>query len=168
MRLYLMRHGKAEKKSPTGRDEDRPLQPRGERQSRWMGHSMLSAAAEERPALILASPAARADQTARLLHSYIGCTLKTEQRLALGNAVEDVLELIRTSAAGEGGFELGRGSLVLVGHNPQLEILLPTLVAGLSADESEMRTGEAALLEVPAGAPLEGAARLLRRMRSPD
>lgn len=168
MRLYLMRHGKAEKKSPTGRDEDRPLQPRGERQSRWMGQSMAAAAADERPVLILSSPAVRADQTARLLHASIGCTLRTEQRLALGNAVEDVLELIRAAAAGEGGFAPGRGALVLVGHNPQMEILLPTLVPALSTDQSEMRTGEAALLEVPATASLEGSARLLRRMRSSD
>ena len=165
MRLYLMRHGKAEKKSPTGRDEDRPLQHRGQRQSRWMGQTMAQADRSERPGLILTSPAVRAVQTANILVELLGCEVRRDPRLSLGMPAEDVLELIREfqPVAVSGG-----SAMVLVGHNPQLEIILPTLVPGLSHEQSEMRTGEAALLSVPESGAIEGRATLVRRMRSSD
>jgi phosphohistidine phosphatase len=161
MRLYLMRHGKAEKKSPTGRDEDRPLQPRGERQSKWMAQTMLAAAPIDRPTLLLHSPAVRAVATAAILHDTLRCERRVETRLSLGHPADDVLDLIAELAGERSG---APGAVVLVGHNPQMEILLTSLVPGLADEASEMRTGEAALMEIPPGAAA-GQARLLARLR---
>lgn len=167
MLLYLIRHGKAEKKSATGRDEDRPLQPRGERQSRWLGETLAGADASERPGLILTSPAVRACETARIIREFLQCPLRIDPGLALGHPVENVMEGIRRAARSDP--EFGPAPLMLIGHNPQLEILLPALVPGLTAEESEMRTGEAALLRIDIGAhDLEGGAKLIRRMRYAD
>jgi phosphohistidine phosphatase len=158
MLVYLVRHGKAEKKSPTGRDEDRPLQPRGERQSKWLGDTLASKPQGHRPGVILTSPALRALQTAKVVAECLHMALRIEPKLQLGHPVEDVMELIRE----------GKGSgqvLMLIGHNPQLEIMLPALVPGLTPEESEMRTGEAALLDLRGGQALAGAGVLLERLR---
>lgn len=163
MRLYLMRHGKAEKKSPTGRDEDRPLQPRGERQSKWMAQTMLAAAPIDRPTLLLHSPAVRAVATAAILHEALRCERRVEPLLSLGHPADDVLDLIAEVAR----HDAGGGAVVLIGHNPQMEILLTSLVTGLADEASEMRTGEAALMEIPPGAAA-GQARLLARLRLDD
>lgn len=165
MRLYLVRHGKAEKKSPTGRDEDRPLQPRGERQSRWLGETLLQAPVAERPSLILTSPAVRAHETAKLIRELLQCAVRVENALQLGEPAEDALEMILRAAQGPGE---RLESLMLIGHNPMMEILLPGLVAGLSPEESEMRTGESAVIDVPESGPIEERCRLIARMRYPD
>lgn len=167
MRLYLMRHGKAEAESHSGRDADRALSDRGRAQSRWMGSAMLAADGADKPALILASPLVRADQTALLLRAALGCTMRTEHSLALGVPPERVIELI-DDAAGDAEFAQGRGALVLVGHNPQLETLLALLVPGTDYHDAEMCTGEAALLELLAGRVAPGRARLVARLRMPD
>lgn len=161
MRLYLVRHGKAEKQSPTGRDEDRPLQPRGERQSRWLGETLVRLAEGDRPALLLASPALRADQTARIINEQLHADCKTEPALNLGEPVEHVLDLLKTHP--------GRHApLMLVGHNPTMEILLSILVEGVEGEAAEMRTGEAAVIELPIDRPLDANCRLVGRMRYPD
>ncbi|MDX2116043.1 MAG: histidine phosphatase family protein [Planctomycetota bacterium] len=163
MRLYLVRHGKAEKKSPTGRDEDRPLQPRGERQSRWLGETLTGGARADAPRLILASPALRASETARIIQSIVGCTLRVEPALQIGEPAEEILDIIaRTAETGDDA------PLMLIGHNPTMEILIPALVPGLDGEQCEMRTGMAAIIDVPDAGRIESRSRLIGRVRYPD
>lgn len=165
MRLYLVRHGKAEKKSPTGRDEDRPLQPRGERQSRWLGETLSRLSGGDRPALIVSSPAVRAHQTAQLVREILGAEMRLDPVLQLGSHAEDVLVWLGDLATRP---EPPHGALMLIGHNPTMEILLSTLIPEIPEEQSEMRTGMAAVIELPAGTSVEGKGTLIGRMRYPD
>lgn len=163
MLVYLVRHGKAEKATSAMRDRDRPLRPRGERQSNWLADTILEGPREMAPALILASDLVRARDTARIISQRLGVDLRFERSLELGWPADDALALI--AQAGESGLD---GPLMLVGHNPQMEILLSTLVQGLSADEDEMKTGMAALIDLPDPSTPEGTGHLLRKLRLHD
>ncbi len=144
MRLYVVRHGKAEQGSPTGRDEDRPLRARGERQADHLGN--LFAQAERPPALVITSPFVRAFDTAERINRALEAEFLTDGRLCVGEPVSGVIDLIRERE--------GTGSLCLVGHNPQLEHLCGTLLAGPSAPPVRVRTGEAFVFDVDASDPV--------------
>ncbi len=146
MRLYLIRHGKAERDSDTGRDEDRRLAPRGERQAVWLGETL--GAGELPPVRIVASPAARAARTAVLIADVLGLEVETSDEVGLGSRASWVVGLVGLIAeAAE------TGSLAIVGHNPTLSIVAGTLVGGVGcvggAGQIELRTGEAAVLDLP-------------------
>lgn len=158
MRIIIVRHGKAEASAESGRDVDRRLRKRGERQSRWLGAQFAAAP----PGLILSSPHERAIATARLIHEACGSPLHVEPRLELGCPASAVLELID-----QGREEAGVGALMLVGHNPQLGQALWMLTQGTPCGEAELKTGEAAVLEIDSdGGP--GCARLVKKLRMPE
>lgn len=159
MRLYLVRHGKAEVRAPGAPDEHRDLRKRGERQAAWMGDRLAAASGPDRPALILTSPILRARRTAEIIRDVVGVDLRVEPCLATDGDVDDILALLAELAAG--GLD---GAPVLVGHNPQLEELLNSLVRGLDGDRGEMRTGQAALVDVAPG----GRAALVAKLRLDD
>lgn len=151
MRLYIVRHGKAQRDSPSGRDRDRPLQPRGERQALWLGRLLAERRSDQRPGVILSSPFVRARDTARLLQQSLPmCEMVLDEALELGGAPEDVIELVNRHAAHD--------PAMIVGHNPQLEVLLEILAHGLASHAAALRTGECAVLDFkgPRIAPGEG------------
>jgi phosphohistidine phosphatase len=152
MLVYLVRHAKATRSSPTGRDEDRPLAPKGLRQAAWLGERL--AGAEAPPERLLCSPAARTMQTARLLGEALGLDAQPEPALGLDSRASKVVDLI-------GSFETGE-SVALVGHNPTISLAVEALVRGPGGRGGvELRTGQAALVEIPEpGGPM-GDARLL-------
>lgn len=158
MRLYLVRHGKAERDSPTGRDEDRPLNQRGERQATWLGETLARLPMGDRPGLMYASPAVRARATAERIQRHLSIDLRFEDALRLGAGIEATWGLVTRLAE-------GTVPVMIVGHNPTLEILVEALTGG---DDCEMRTGEAAVIETPEAGSLEGMCRLVGRMRSPE
>jgi phosphohistidine phosphatase len=154
MHLIIVRHGKADQSSPTGRDEDRPLKPRGERQAEFLGQQF----AERPPALILTSRYERAFTTARLIQRAVGSPLHTVPELEGGRQPSAALELIASHTA---------DPLMLVGHNPQLAELVWILTRGMPAQDSGLRTGEVVLLEIDHAEPV-GTAHELERLRSDD
>lgn len=160
MRLYIVRHAKAERDSSTGRDEDRPLNTRGERQAQWLGDTIARLPAGDRPGTILASPAVRARETAKIIQRHLECELRFDEALRLGASIESAIQLVEQLVE-------RAATVMIVGHNPTLEILVEALTG--EAD-SEMRTGEAAVIDAPTGAAggLEGRCRLIGRMRSPE
>jgi len=117
--LYLLRHGKAEAGAPGGRDYDRALAPRGERDAVRMGAHI--AECEDPPSWFLCSPARRAAQTLE----------RVRRALPLAEAGEFREDLYLASA--EQIFERvcevddAVGSLLVVGHNPGLEQLAESL-----------------------------------------
>lgn len=70
MHLFLLRHGDAEQRSVTGRDQDRVLSQEG--MVRLHRTLRLARAAGTRPSLILASPYLRAVQTAEIAARELG------------------------------------------------------------------------------------------------
>src|SRR5437773_11824300 len=69
MRLMLLRHGKPESESPTGRDFDCPLAKEGFRQAQFIAAQLEEERkrAESTPVAVLSSPAARARATGRVI-----------------------------------------------------------------------------------------------------
>lgn len=170
--LHIIRHGKAEQDSPTGLDRDRALKLRGERQARWLGEQL--AASESQPTLILASPFTRARHTAELIRRALGCPLIFDERLEVGNSISDAAEVIAshagTSPERERAGRVGEASptLALVGHNPQLELLIGALIHGPLGGRYELRTGECFAFEIDDPHAAIGHAKLVARQRLDD
>jgi phosphohistidine phosphatase len=146
MKIAIVRHGKAHPRSESGRDRDRMLATRGERQARWLGERF--AADGNRPELILSSPYERAIATARLINEGLGVPLQTADELACDEPVSKVLALIERCAA--------HPTLMLVGHNPQLSKLVSLLIGS----QEELSTGQAALIDLDLAGPGGPAGRL--------
>src|SRR5690606_36081229 len=106
MDLILWRHAEAE--DPRDGDEDlqRPLTPRGEKQAArmaaWLERQLPDGLR------VLASPARRTEQTARVL----GRTVRLRAELLPGGSRDELLELVQWPRA--------RGAVLVVGHQPLL------------------------------------------------
>lgn len=153
MELVIVRHGKAERDSFSGRDEDRELTTRGRKQASWLGESLSQAGFSG--SLVLSSRAARAIQTASLLAEGLGSPVQEAEALMLGGQISDVLPLVETHDS---------GSLVLVGHNPMVSLLASLLTTGVGYCDVQLRTGSAALIEISEFVPGAGTLRDLLRM----
>lgn len=129
--LTLFRHAKTERDSLTGRDIDRQLSERGERDAPRMGEEIrnLGLAYD----LILSSPAARATQTAELA----GLAPRFDERIYDAPAGR-LLAIVQET-------DEGIGKLMLVGHNPGFERLASMLLG----EDIEMPTGSLIEIELP-------------------
>lgn len=153
MRLWIVRHGKADQRSPSGMDRDRPLMERGRTQAIWLGEKI--ATKKRRPEVILTSGVERAITTARLIQESLNCALEVVKELETGHSVSEAVDVI--AARNEEG-------VMVVGHNPTFGELVWILENGLPERESLMRTGEAAVLDFEGGFAV-GKGTLHRRMR---
>jgi phosphohistidine phosphatase len=116
-RLILLRHGKAEERSSSGKDFDRPLAPRGHREAREMGQRLADAGF--RPDVALVSPARRAAQTWE------------EASAAFPDARLDLIPALynaNPTALMEAAEDSGAGTAILVAHNPGMHALAFELV----------------------------------------
>lgn len=121
MDIVLWRHAEAESGEP---DHGRKLTAKGEKQARrvaeWL-HNRLPDTAK-----ILSSPAKRAQQTAHALAEVSHRKLKTIEALDSSATADGVLEAI--------GWTAGKGTLVVVGHQPTLGRIASRLLAGKESD----------------------------------
>lgn len=154
LRIILVRHGKAQRNSDSGRDEDRRLKPRGERQAKWLGKQLASL--KITPDVLLHSPLHRAVQTASRLGDHLDCEITESDALAIGEPPRGVIDLIKKQR------ELT--TVALVGHNPQFEELAKLLVPQFRKNGVDLRTGEALVIEIPKGADMTDA-KLVSRLR---
>ena len=114
MDLILWRHADAEDGAP---DLARRLTPKGQAQAERVAAWLRKRLPQD--FVLIASPAARAQQTARALQAQF----TTEPLLAPGASVEAILR-----AAGE------RGTAVIVGHQPELGRALAFRLSGQERD----------------------------------
>lgn len=132
--LTLLRHAKAgwgERGSP---DFDRPLNDKGRRAARAMGRAMRDA--ELGWDLVVASPAARVTETLEGASEGYGAAFDPVwDRRAYLAAPEVLMEIVQATHDAV-------GTLLIVGHNPGLELL--TLQLTSEEDGGELR---AAVLE---------------------
>lgn len=161
MIIFVTRHGKAERDSESGRDEDRALRKRGERQARWLGEELARTGIP--PELILASPLRRAQETAAIIAGVVGVGVETEPVLGLGHAASDVLETLEVRLRAD-----APERLMIVGHNPQLESLTGNLTGGATGRPVDLRTGECAVVDVAEPARLLAGGRLRQLLRLVD
>jgi phosphohistidine phosphatase len=108
--LILWRHAEAEDGGP---DMARPLTPKGRKQAARVARWLLEHLPKD--AVVVASPAVRAQQTADAL----GKKILTENGLAPGASVEAILKAAK-----------GNRTVVVVGHQPDLGRAIAWLVAG--------------------------------------
>ena len=138
--IYLVRHGIAEDRSTTGRDEDRGLTQAG-------ADNLQRAAAgfvwlEVRPDAIWSSPLRRARQTAEILRDAIapGLELAIEPALRPEADVEAMLQALQAMT--------GAQALMLVGHEPNVSALASALLTGVvSGARMPFKPGSALALE---------------------
>jgi phosphohistidine phosphatase len=114
MDLILWRHADAEDGVP---DLERKLTKQGHQQAARVAQWLLKRLPGE--VAVIASPAARAQATAAALRLPV----KTEKSLAPGASVEDILKIAR-----------GSGTVIVVGHQPDLGNALAYLLTGQAAD----------------------------------
>ncbi len=117
----LWRHAEAESGEP---DEGRKLTPKGEKQAKrvaeWL-HNRLPDTAK-----ILCSPAKRAQQTAQALAEASRRKIRTVEALAADAAVDEMLDAV--------GWTAGKGTVVVVGHQPALGRTASRLLTGQERD----------------------------------
>jgi phosphohistidine phosphatase len=121
MKLYLLRHGKADWPDwPdwTGSDDERPLTAEGIDDMRLVGAGLKRLKIE--PALILTSPLPRAVQTAEIAAKALGIPMKQAADLAPGFERRKLTPLLAANA----------GDLMLVGHEPDFSRLIRSLTGG--------------------------------------
>jgi phosphohistidine phosphatase len=144
--LTLLRHAKSTWDDPVARDFDRPLNPRGRRAARTIGREMkrLGLAFDA----VIASPAVRVRETvAEVATGYGPLAAQFDQRLYLAS-LDALLEIVRTQPD-------RASSLLLVAHNPGLELLTLALAAEREAPlrgevETKYPTATLAELRLPA------------------
>jgi phosphohistidine phosphatase len=124
--IYLLRHGEAE--PGHGDDAARRLTEKGERQGRDAGRALAALGAEVDACL--ASPKARALDTARLACAALGVEVEVTE--ALRGGAFDALDLAA-----------GRGDVVLVGHEPDFS----NEVARLTGAKVALKKGGIAVVD---------------------
>jgi phosphohistidine phosphatase len=107
--IWLLRHAEAEDGTP---DAERPLTEKGKRQARAAGVAL--AALGVKPDACMASPKVRAADSARLACEALGVEVQLEPKLAGGPFDPEALAA-------------GLGEVLLVGHDPDLSMLVHTL-----------------------------------------
>lgn len=151
MNLYIVRHGEAQSIGGSiTSDSERPLSPRGEKDVRLIGH-VLARLEPETPHIV-SSPLLRARTTASILREQRAAQSAPDvwEELSPGIRFKDVVSRIHGN---------GSGSLVLVGHQPDMTHLIAYLVAD-AAVEIALPPGGMAALTLPSGLGA-GGARLL-------
>jgi len=144
MRLLVVRHAIAEDRETFARthqdDATRPLTPEGRRKMERAALGLKQLVPELD--VLAASPYTRAFDTAEIVaHAYDGLTVERVADLAPGAGVDRVMAWLAGRQA--------RGSVAIVGHEPDLSRLVCTLLAGANRPFLELRKGAACLLEFP-------------------
>jgi phosphohistidine phosphatase len=143
--LVLMRHGKSDWNAGAADDASRPLSRRGEKASTCMGSWLKKHGLK--PDFILASPAVRARETARIVASKTGfpaAKIRLDERLYEAGVTRH-MDSLRSCGA-------QAGTLLLVGHNPGLEEFLAALCTtppDIPDDGKLLPTAAVAILEIP-------------------
>lgn len=136
MRLYLLRHGKAEAHNLS--DARRRLTPAGV--TRMETAARVMARLIPGPLCIYSSPRVRARQTADIVAAASGAAVEVRASLDYGFSADDLPELLAELPAG--------ADLLCVGHNPYL----PMVVHELSGAFVTMKPGGLARLKLDARA----------------
>ena len=135
--ILILRHAKSSWKHPELSDHDRPLNKRGKREAPQMGKLIREQGLQ--PDIILSSTALRAQATAQVVAEKCGYEGEIHYIPDLYRAdVEDILGILQR-------MDDSVNTAMVVGHNPELEMLLSLLT-----DEDEaLPTAALAQVELP-------------------
>lgn len=135
MRLYLLRHGKAEAHNVS--DAQRRLTPAGV--ARMETAARVMARLNVSPARIYSSPRRRSRQTADIVAAALGLEVELSEALDYGFSAADLPALVDDLPSD--------AELLCVGHNP----FLPMVVQELSGAYVTMKPGGLARLKLDSG-----------------
>ncbi len=154
MRVYFLRHGKADRSQWDGDDDARPLTAEGEKELRREAKIMrtMDLALD----LIVTSPLARAYRTAEIVADELGLggRLAVDARLAHGFDVRRLEQLLAAHAPAQ--------SVMVVGHEPDFSATVSELIGG---GDVVMKKGGLARVDVTA--PVAGGGELVWLLTPP-
>lgn len=141
MEIYFLRHGDAEDKKEEGKDEDRPLTSKGAAVIRDVCRKLKGRL--KALDLIITSPMLRARQTADIAANVFKCgdKIKNTDNLLPAAPPSTLLEELASYKEA--------GSLLLVGHQPQLGECIAYLT-GARPEETGLKKGGCALVSTDA------------------
>ena len=151
MKLFVMRHGPAGQHGSAPNDFERPLTAKGREQTAAAVKALRRLGVE--PDQILSSPLTRCAQTAELASAELGPPVEAIDALASGAEPGVILAAVRQR----------EGTLLLVGHDPDLTRLVSYLLSGARPFVDFSKGGVVALESH--GAPEVGSCTLLWYMR---
>ena len=120
MKLYLLRHGKADWPDWNKPDDERPLTKDGKREMRSIAQFLREV--DVAPAVILSSPLPRAYQTAEIAANTLGIELREEPSLQKGFTAAKARTLIKRAHGSD---------IMLVGHEPDFSGVIRALTGGI-------------------------------------
>ncbi|MEE4330610.1 MAG: histidine phosphatase family protein [Wenzhouxiangella sp.] len=135
MKLWVLRHARAEPESTSGRDRDRRLSPAGRRCCRHL-NEVISASEGWPPERILVSPAVRTRETAALALQGLEVPAPEIDASLWMADVSTLIDRIQSSKVSR---------LMVIGHNPGLESLV--MMLGGSLPVPGLKPGTLVLLE---------------------
>ncbi len=150
MKVYLLRHGDAQDRSVSGRDEDRELTPAGldklEQASRGWRRVL------EQVDRVFCSSLIRARQTAEILHRTAEASepiAETEQLVPYARPLE-TLQLL------QGELQSGSEGVACVGHEPHMGALLGLLLTGNDHASIPFKKGQLVVVQLDSSASMLG------------
>ena len=135
MKLYFLRHGKADWPDWEKPDDERPLTKKGKKESRAVAKFLRKS--ETVPKLILSSPLPRAWETAEITAKILDVKLKEEAALKPGFGIRELAEILKSAKDKD---------LMLVGHEPDFS----GVVAALTGAAIDLAKGGLACVELEA------------------
>jgi len=144
--LLIVRHAIAEERDEAAQlghsDAERPLTKKGIKKMQAIAAGIARLVPP--PIRIVSSPLRRAQQTAELLITAFPDTpLTIEQRLAPGGTLKQLINQLNQQ------FGKSEGTIILVGHEPDLSSLISLLLFGEASAAIQLKKGGAALLDFP-------------------
>lgn len=139
-KIYLLRHGEAvDAEEAGGKDAARVLTAKGEEAVRHAAEGMKRL--DVRPEVVWSSPMARASQTARITARELGCEEQLEELRELEQGADPGV------LAGLIQQHDDHDTVMLVGHNPDLEKLLQYLISETDQANISLKKGGLAIVE---------------------
>ncbi len=119
MKVYFLRHGKADWPNWDKPDDERPLNKKGRKQMGRVAKFLCNL--EPKISLVLSSPLPRALQTAEIAADYLGLELEEEPALGKGFDATKLRRILKERADEE---------LMIVGHEPSFSTVIGELTGG--------------------------------------
>jgi phosphohistidine phosphatase len=143
MRLYFLRHGRADWPEWTKPDDERPLTEFGKKEVRQVAKFL--GRVKVRPDLIVTSPLPRASQTAKIAAEQLKTKLRQDEALQPGFGMGELRTVLKRH---------GSKILMLVGHEPDFTSVISALTgaclklskAGVALLDIDPESEEAKLL----------------------
>ncbi len=116
MKIYFLRHGKADWPDWDRPDDERPLTKKGKREMRKMAKFLCEL--KVKPALLLSSPLPRACETAEIAAKALSLEVQLHAALGKGFNAQKLRKLLPLAEGGD---------LMIVGHEPSFSKVLREL-----------------------------------------